>query len=344
MTISSGSLDAGQQTYHPFGTFRLALALLVVISHARGMGGPSIESALEPWGVGNIGVMAFFVISGFIITEAIHRFYWGRIDAFLSNRLLRLLPPYFFALLLSVAIHAAFKLGPPHAFDLANLSVQPLLPLIPAPPANSYSFVRYIWAVEVEFYFYLIYAALIVAYCHFRPTAAVAATIIGLLILAAVPAHFSGRRTLWIFAMLPYFAAGAFLYWLALERASLAVYGLILSAVLSTHHFLSYTGKTLHSIGALAVLLGLCCLIIPLWSTRISASWKVFDQRLGDLSYPLYLNHFAIVTAFYALWPSRGPGSIMISIAASIAVSWIATVIVEPLTRSARDRRRGTQL
>lgn len=332
------------QNYHPFGTLRLFLALLVVLSHARGLGGPSIGASLEPWGIGNIGVMAFFVLSGFIISEAIHKFYWGRTGAFLSNRLLRLLPPYIFALALSVVLHVALKLGPESAFAWTNLLFQPLLPVMPAPPADSYSFVRYIWAVQVEFYFYLLCALLSVAYLRFRPTRTQAIAVVVALAVVSVAANMTGRRVLWVLAMLPYFAAGVFLYWLALERSAMAIAGLVGSAALSAAHFFGFTGRNIYSVGSWLMLAAIAATMIPLRSTRLTAGWKAIDQKLGDLSYPIYLNHFVIVTAFYTHWPWRNASAILICAATAVIVSWIAAEIVEPLTKSARDRLRGTKL
>jgi len=283
-------------------------------------------------------------VSGFIISEAIHKFYWGRMGAFLSNRLLRLIPPYLFALVLSMVLHATLTLGPDWAFGWKNLLFQPILPVIPAPPANSYSFVRYIWAVEVEFYFYLMCALLCIAYVRFRPTATQAIAFAAVVAVLSVLAHMTGRRTLWVFAMLPYFAVGVFLYWIAVQRASLAFVGLAVATILTLAHFYSFTGRSAYSIGSWVILAAIAASVIPLWGTRVSAAAKTIDQKVGDLSYPLYLNHFVIVTAFYQHWPWRNLSAILICIATAVIVSYIANEIVEPLTKSVRDRLRGTAL
>ena len=51
-------------SYRLFGIFRFVLALMVVISHTARLGGPEIESALKPGGLGSIAVMVFFCLSG----------------------------------------------------------------------------------------------------------------------------------------------------------------------------------------------------------------------------------------------------------------------------------------
>ena len=92
-------------SYRLFGVFRFVLALMVVISHSARLGGPEIESALKPWGLGNVAVMVFFCLSGYIIAEALDLFYRQRIGKFLLNRTLRIIPPFLAALLFSILVH-----------------------------------------------------------------------------------------------------------------------------------------------------------------------------------------------------------------------------------------------
>jgi peptidoglycan/LPS O-acetylase OafA/YrhL len=50
-------------------------------------------------------VMAFFILSGFIISEARNVFHYHRPWEFIANRLLRLAPSYLLARALSIAPH-----------------------------------------------------------------------------------------------------------------------------------------------------------------------------------------------------------------------------------------------
>lgn len=80
--------------YKFFGTFRLLLALAVFFSHSHWLlFSKDTSLQINKLGVGGIAVMAFFVLSGYIISEASATFYRGRPFPFLLNRLLRLLPP-----------------------------------------------------------------------------------------------------------------------------------------------------------------------------------------------------------------------------------------------------------
>ena len=54
--------------YRPFETFRFVLALLVVVSHTWDLTFTE-DNILVNVGIGNVAVMGFFILSGFIITE-----------------------------------------------------------------------------------------------------------------------------------------------------------------------------------------------------------------------------------------------------------------------------------
>ena len=80
--------------YRPFGTLRTALAGLVMLHHfGIHLAGPDLAAALRQVDLGRLAVVVFFVLSGFVITEAAVTFYSGRPIAFASNRLLRICTP-----------------------------------------------------------------------------------------------------------------------------------------------------------------------------------------------------------------------------------------------------------
>jgi peptidoglycan/LPS O-acetylase OafA/YrhL len=94
--------------YRPLGTFRFVLALIVVFWHS----GPICQlndGVLARFQYGEMAVMVFFFLSGFIITETSSKFYPCRPYAFISNRFIRLLPSYIFALFISVVVLTSFK-------------------------------------------------------------------------------------------------------------------------------------------------------------------------------------------------------------------------------------------
>jgi peptidoglycan/LPS O-acetylase OafA/YrhL len=98
----AGYRATGLGSYRLFGSYRAALALAVVVSHSQAMLGPNFLQHAE---LGNIAVMSFFILSGFIISEAGSTFYCNRPLAFLVNRFWRIAPIYWLALAVSVAVH-----------------------------------------------------------------------------------------------------------------------------------------------------------------------------------------------------------------------------------------------
>ena len=85
------------------GTFRFILALSVLASHV----GP-IPNFYPPSGA--ISVQAFFVVSGFYMALVLTEKYTGpnQTSLFLTNRFLRIYPPYLFILFISLTFAVQF--------------------------------------------------------------------------------------------------------------------------------------------------------------------------------------------------------------------------------------------
>ena len=114
--------------------------------------------------------MGFFVLSGFIISEAMVLFYSNRYRAFLTNRFARLMPPYLGAVVVSVMVHAIllksgmlrlpdYDVLPADILSASNLIIQ-TTGIIPVfnfnnllPRAEWYFFIRFAWAIFVQFVF-----------------------------------------------------------------------------------------------------------------------------------------------------------------------------------------------
>jgi peptidoglycan/LPS O-acetylase OafA/YrhL len=109
VTAFEGALlikTAAMPRYRAFGLLRFALALVVVIGHASWLVvGSPLGVFIRTYSAGSAAVMTFFALSGFILCEAALTFYQGRPIAFLRNRAIKILPTFFGALTLSLAIH-----------------------------------------------------------------------------------------------------------------------------------------------------------------------------------------------------------------------------------------------
>jgi len=289
--------------------------------------------------------MVFFILSGFIISEALHTFYRDRPGEFLANRLLRLVPPYVVALLFSVALHLLFVPTPPDAYSVRTLAHQLLLLIFswgPSPP--SYYFVRYIWAVSVELWFYVIYAAVFFTYLRHQKSDRGAFALISVAIICAYAARRS--EITWIFQlwMAPYFLLGISLYWFVTKRSREAAASILLCSAATLWHVFDWYGRTHYGVGAGLVVLALGILVAVASQINLTGAARKVDNFLGDLSYPLYLNHFAVQMVFMNFHPSQGWGSWLLFGVAACFLATVANYLVEPRMRALRNRLRGSAL
>lgn len=355
-----------ESSYRLFGVFRFSLALLVVISHTALLAGPYLEAILKPWGLGNIAVMVFFALSGYIIAEALEVFYSRRVGGFLANRALRIVPPYIAALIVSVAIHAwlnsqgsiafyDYDSVPDGIFSDKNLLSNVLLigvlyGLGHVGLQPDYPFVRYVWAVRVEVHFYLVYAFLFWLGAArpdsgawrrmVMPTAFIALSVL------TVIAMVTGAKQLNYFSFAPYFMFGVSLYFVVEKRSVKARSAVLVSLALSLMHFVLYIGKGPQNLvaGPTLALATLCLVIMPLARMRVSAKIRQIDRWLGDLSYPIYLNHYAVSILALSLAPTRNVWVFLMSVVLCVGASWAVAQLTEPFSARLRNRIRGVAL
>jgi peptidoglycan/LPS O-acetylase OafA/YrhL len=342
--------------YQPFGTFRLFLAVMVVVSHSALLGGKPIYQVVEPWGFGNTAVMVFFVLSGYIIAEALGSFYAGRVGSFLLNRSLRIIPPYLTALLVSALVHywlysagtlafVDYDAVPAGTFSGQNLLhnlvaivwVYPLTYFESVPP---YLFVRYLWAVRVEVHFYIA-AAVIYAWQRRNVLPLAFLFFAGWWIVAFM----TGKGNIYYFMFAPHFLLGVSLRYLYRGYPA-ARFAVAISFILALIHYASYVGRNAQAlVAAPTVLYALFVLgVFVLAKLRVGATARRVDRWLGDLSYPVYLNHYVVTIAVISLVRARNVWVFLMCIPLSLAASWLVAQLTEPLTRGLRTRIRGVAL
>ncbi|MCD0416171.1 acyltransferase [Rubrivivax sp. JA1024] len=354
------------------------LAVTVLLSHTWflwfGLGSPTFVQKI---GIGNFGVMGFFVLSGFIIAEAVDVFYPGRPGAFIANRALRLIPAYWAAAVLSIAVHAAlshfgvlklpdYNTPPPIMFDARNYLVQ-ITAIVPVvnfnrflPRIEWYYFVRFAWAIFVEFAFYLYVTACMLAWPIFRRVLSLT-VYVSLCAAAAIAIHLANEYVRHLhdtFHHVPYFVLGVAFYAVVTRTRTAAGWlFMIVGYILVGLHFARYTqGQVPASedwqthLFAAEVLTPWCAMmLIPLLmlvlATRHPSSGVIeVDRKIGDLTYPLYLNHYAVLVAAYSLLPSQSFWTQATAVIASLIVSIIMKRIVEQPLVAIRNRLRGTTL
>ena len=147
----------------------------MVMMHHFGIHLASIEASLvfRRLDLGRVAVLVFFILSGFVINEAAETFYAHRPAAFACNRLLRIMPPLFGAIILSYVVQLGlFEAGWLHplegehvnASDFTPLAlIMDLLAIMPGArllgELPDYLLIRDVWAVRIEVLFYLIVTA-----------------------------------------------------------------------------------------------------------------------------------------------------------------------------------------
>lgn len=371
---------AGQPHYRPFGTFRMLLALIVVCNHAGWIAkGTSVGDIFIGERYGSIAVLTFFILSGYIMSEAASTFYANRPVNFAKNRVLKIAPPFLGALILSLIVHVGaysqdamlaaisfegYKAIPDDMFGFWNLAYNPLSiqPVITLDfvkrltHSDLYLFVRYIWAVRVEVLFYtVVFLALALPSMqrflgkdrHLKLALGFSA----FMLIDQFVYSFS-----WDIQFASYFLFGVLVYFGPARVAHFWAAVSIAVALMLCHSFQFMTGKVPFSAGwsdefvkrssEFALFAALIVLFLVLRKARLPSSLSRADRALGDLSYSLYLNQYAVLVAFSALslTPSMPQLTWLAVVAVCVAVAALMHLVVERPLISLRDRLRGQEI
>ncbi len=349
--------------YRHFGGFRLVLAALVMMQHFLADLAPTpLSIASLPYVFGNMAVLAFFALSGFVITEAVDRVYRERPAAFLANRVLRIVPHFILAVALSMLAHQLFRVSggirlwrsqpsfPADAFDAVNVALN-FISIVPAADRFiHYNFLDIAWAVRVEMAFYLILGGCIAIGRKLPAQRGFAIAASGAMMLLA-PLFFLAvqGRGLAMLAFLPYFAFGGGLYFATNRRRSgwltiaLSVPAILWQCItfLTTDRLLDSPSLSLP--GNLIVLVVLLSILTALAFSKINR-WGKTDRVLGSLTYPLYLYHEGVIVMVLTMTTGYSYGIFTAGILISLITAIALTVLVDPLVNRYRDRVRGRVL
>jgi peptidoglycan/LPS O-acetylase OafA/YrhL len=365
--------------YRAFGGFRLLLALVVVVSHGAWIAeGTGLGGLLIGGRFGSAAVLTFFVLSGYVMSEAVTTFNSGRPRSFAVNRMLKIVPPFLAALVLSVAVHGiALQTGgllqgiafegyssvPKEMFTASNL-LQNLAAIVPFAPldmmrswmGDRYLFVRYIWAVQVEMEFYAILFVLLLAQPMIGSRLgrggriACVAAAIALVMANQLLFRFSGSLQ-----YAPYFALGALVYFHSPAMPQLRLPLVATCLLIGVHQLQFIFGVTPLAPGWFAPLsdpmkwrssLLLAVLLIgfvALQGVRLPRGLARLDRRLGDLSYPIYLNHYTVLVAYAAWIPKQMSPTwgLLGVVAVAMVLAAVTQYLVERPMAAWRDRVRG---
>ncbi|WP_304280672.1 acyltransferase [Caulobacter segnis] len=355
--------------YRPFGIFRLMLAILVMVQHFGVVASPYVGRVLAVPATGNIAVLTFFVLSGFIITESAERFYPGRPGAFVTNRAIRILPPYLCAVLLSIGAHfllyrtGQLALWPPLADLPHNLFFTPgslfSNVIYPLPVVSNivgepdYRFIPYAWAVRVELLFYCVIAAALAATPFFKSFA----KILGGLSIVMLLIYFLWRMGLApsMTRMVVYFGLGVSMYFAVKGSAKATIIALIFGglalfdyydydAAQRTEFFTSNPSH--HRLAIVEYMLLVSCMgAIPLLAKcRPGSRLQKIDAKLGGLSYSLYLNQYVAIVIVNSVFINKGYWTLFLAVILAFVLAYVMNVIVEKNTEPLRTAIRGFKL
>jgi peptidoglycan/LPS O-acetylase OafA/YrhL len=316
------------------GTYRLLLAIFVALSHAdvRVLG-------LNP---GVIAVVCFYLISGFVMTSLIQRHYadLNKVMGFYADRLLRILPQYLAMCALTLVWfvwfgkNTAFLQHAPGGFDLfSNLSIVPLNYYM-FNGSNTFTLVPPAWSLGAELQFYFLLPLLI----FFRlriVTFVIALVVFVIAACGVINTDNYGYRLLP--GVLVFFMLGSFVFESQRHKqrgirmimpVCIAVLGLALLLWQFQLLQLPYNRETL--IG-LVLGLGLLAVLGPL-------KQREWDNKLGDLSYGVFLNHFLLQWVWFDV--PKTPIDYVQYIAACVVLAYCTQRIFEQPVLQWRSKLR----
>ena len=349
--MSSAHVQGSKLQY--LQALRAVAVLFVLFAHSSSQLGGGEKYRIQS--TGHFGVDIFFVISGFIMVYISSR---RNLDglSFLRERVVRIVPVYWFYNLLAVAVFIAM----PQAFrDTVAEPMHVLLSMFFIPHENpstgSYSpFVRLGWTLNYEMFFYVVFAIMIAISFRRRvlltTVALVLAAALGLLaeargvMLPGILAYYMNDKVLeFIFGMLI-----AVLYlrgqlpllpkWTALVVILVALAVVFLTSDLEVSS--SLRGLVW---GPPAALILIAARSFEDVANRPRWRWLCL---IGDASFTLYLLHLFPLTAYRLVWlhlglPSEGllPQGLFVLSAISVicVIGYIAYLVIEqPLVRGAK--------
>ncbi|QGZ60671.1 acyltransferase family protein [Paraburkholderia acidisoli] len=300
------------------GTYRLLLAVAVMLSH--------IGVNYHGHNPGVIAVASFFLLSGYVMTALIERHYASldQLLPFYLDRVMRLFPQFLFYSAISLVLIFRFH---PQSWFLAEITPWTAALNMTMVPLNFFHFfphaqtIPQAWSLGLEAQFYLAIPFIIV----FR--ARVLALVLSLLFFVLPYFHLVTPDT-WGYRMLPgtlfVFLMGSLLRTRDHPWLLRATYGAVALAAVAS---LARPADSVFDV-LIGVVIG-----FPVVTALTKTKFGRIDELAGNLSYGMFLNHFALIWAFQVMGFRESPAHPATYLAAllgtSFALSWVSYELVE---------------
>lgn len=305
------------------GLIRVLLALSVVFFHA-------IPQFKLPLVSATLAIKTFFMISGFYMSLILHKKYVGKNRAyklFITNRILRLMPTYWVVLLLTfLFVLISLKLGvhgrlPDYASRYSSLSLNNLPSLtldiiqnLTLILTNNYFtrnvqanlFVPQAWTLQFEFLFYFLAPLIVIK------NRAILFLVV-LLIINYIVFHFQllnfSLSLYQFFNSLTFFLMGsvAYLIYSKLKHQKIQKPVLIIFSAFAICLTLFYSAVPFPTVYFRFIHLNDWIYYLGMFFSLpfifILSEESVVDSLLGELSYPIYISHFLVISVIQSIAP-----------------------------------------
>jgi peptidoglycan/LPS O-acetylase OafA/YrhL len=316
------------------GTFRFVLAVLVALSHAD-----LRVAGLNP---GVVAVVCFYLISGYVMTGLIRSHYAtiDRIPYFYIDRALRIFPQYLVIAGLTLAwfwmsgTQTYFLRHAPGWSDfLANVTIVPLN-FYMFNGTDAFTLIPPAWSLGAEVQFYALIPFILLLSLFF-PLLAMAFVVLAMAISGMLNTELYGYRLLP--GVLVYFLIGTLLYDARADakRRKLLIFGLLSLLLVGVGCMLYFSWQefSYNKETWIGLAIG-----IPVLYWLGNLPQNAIDNRLGDLSYGVFLNHFLIQWAIVGKPVELQAWGLYIL--ASVMLSALTQIVVERPALRLRKRFR----
>lgn len=303
------------------GWFRLLLALCVVASHTAGYDFQRYPDA------GLIAVVAFFFVSGYLMPATFQAHYKQanyvqRSIRYLSNRFLRIFPPYWLALAFAMVIIAVTR-----SWNEYDINVSSLLQNIFLVGLNQERFwgsdIRFIgpaWTLDVEIQYYLAVPFLMFLFER-RPQVLIWLSLgligVGLYFLARPLGFHDFDRS--VIPWAPFFLCGLLVYYCRHRFSAIPFW---IYAIVAACLIVYATVASLTVVQREWTLVAPVILVAAWLLTAPKSKGNKWDHLAGDMAYPVFIFHLPLIILFnksleLGFWSALG-----LHFAASLAVAW----------------------